>query len=182
MAHSVRVLLIDANTADAAEMREKLAAARGVLFLPHTAGTLTEALGVLGDRNFDALLIDLETPGSEGIATLKELQRIAPQTPVLAISSLYDESEALETVRAGAQDYLVKSRLNAPALERILVYCIERQRAKARTQMQYLVSRVLTESENQAQAHSRILEVLCEFLEYDFGQIWVFDPWSAELI
>ena len=182
MAHSVRVLLIDANTADAAEMREKLAGARGVSFLPHTAGNLSEALAVLGDRNFDALLIDLETPGSEGIATLKELQRIAPQTPVLAISSLYDESEALETVRAGAQDYLVKSRLNAPALERILVYCIERQRAKARTQMQYLVSRVLTESENQGQAHSRILEVLCEFLEYDFGQTWVFDHWSAELI
>lgn len=182
MAHSVRVLLIDANTADATEMREKLADAKSVSFAAYTVGALSETFAILRDRHFDVLLIDLKTPGCDGIATLKELQALAPETPLLAMSSFYDESEALEVVRSGAQDYLVKSRLNAPALERILVHCIERQRSKTRTQMQYLVSRVLTECEDQSEARVRILKVLCNFLEYDFGLTWTFDHWSAELI
>jgi DNA-binding NarL/FixJ family response regulator len=182
MAHSVRVLLVDSNSSDATDLRQKLASTKSVPFIVQTAGTIREAYGILNNKHFDVLLIDLETPGSGGITTLQQLQAIVPETPVLVISSLYDESESLETVRAGAQDYLVKSRLNAAALERILTHCIERQRAKSRTQMQYLVSRVLTEAEEQKQANVGILKLLCEFLEYEFGQIWMFDHWSAELI
>jgi PAS domain S-box-containing protein len=182
MTHRIRVLVVDANTSDAAALQEKLGNASSVSFVVHKAGTIAETFTALSHKRFDVLLIDLETPGSKGIETLKELQTHVPETPLLTISSRYDESAALEVVRAGAQDYLVKSRLNAAALERILVHCIERQRAKARTQMQYLVSRILTEPDNQTDANKRILKVLCEFLEYDFGQTWIFDHWSAELI
>ena len=182
MAHSVKVLLIDANSTDVAEMHAKLADAKSVSFAPCRVEALPEAVTLLRERRFDALLIDLKTPGSKGIATLKELQTLARRTPVLAMSSRYEEGESLEVVRAGAQDYLVKSRLNAAALERILVHCIERQRGKARTQMQYFVSRALAECDNQSRARTRVLEILCEFLEYSFGQSWVFDHWSAQLI
>ena len=182
MAHLVRVLLVDANSSEATDLRQKLAGTKTVLFVVQTAETIPQALEILASKHFDVLLIDLETPGGGGITTLQQIQARVPETPVLVISSLYNESESLETVRAGAQDYLVKSRLNAAALERILTHCIERQRAKSRTQMQYLVSRVLTEAERQKEANVGILKLLCEFLEYEFGQIWMFDHWSAELI
>ncbi len=181
MGHSVRVLLIDANSDDAAELRQKLADSRSVSFTVQTAKDPAEGLALLSSARFDILLVDLGTSQSKAIATLRELQTCVPEMPILATSSQYQESDALETVRAGAQDYLAKSRLNAPALERILIHCIERQRAKARTRMQYLVSRILTESESQTDANTKILRVVCEFLEYDFGQVWVFDPWSEEL-
>ena len=182
MAHSVRILLIDSNSSEAMDLCQKLAGSKSVPFVVQTAQTMPEAFALLRDGHFDVLLIDLVTTGSNGISTLMELQARVPETPVLVISSRYDEAESLETVRSGAQDYLVKNRLNAAALERIVIHCIERQRAKARTQMQYLVSRVLTEAEEQSDANAGILKLLCEFLEYDFGQIWMFDHWSAELI
>lgn len=154
MPHSVQVLLVDANSSDAAAMQGKLAGAKSVSFKVHTTATLAETFAILRERHFDVLLIDLQSPGSKGIATLKELQAVARETPVLGLSSSGDETDSLEMVRAGAQDYLVKNRLNSSALERILVHCIQRQRDKARTQMQYLVSRVLTDCENQAEART----------------------------
>lgn len=182
MAHTIRVLLVDANVDDTADLCQKLAGAKNVSFVTQTAGTIAEAFHILEKKGIDVLLLDLATPGSDGIATLKEFQTRVPETPVLIISSQYDEVESLETVRTGAQDYLIKSRVNAAAIERILVYCIERQRARARTQMQYLISRVLTEAEEQGSANREILKILCEFLECQFGQIWLFDHWSDELI
>ena len=183
MPHSVQVLLVDANPSDAAAMQEKLAGAKSVSFAVHTTATLPETFAILRERHFDVLLIDLQSPGSKGIATLKRIRkRLHRETPMLGLSSSDDETDSLEMVRAGAQDYLVKDRLNSSALERILVHCIERQRDKARTQMQYLVSRVLTDCENQAEARARVVQILCEYLEYSFGHTWVFDDWSAELI
>jgi PAS domain S-box-containing protein len=182
MAHTIRVLLVDADIDDAADLREKLAGAKNVCFVTQTAGTIAEAFRTLEEKRVDALLLDLTTPGSEGIATLREFQARAPETPILIISSQHNEAESLETVRTGAQDYLVKKRLNAAAIERILVHCIERERTRARTQMQYLISRVLTEAEKLGAANTDILKILCDFLEYDFGQVWLFDHWSDELI
>jgi PAS domain-containing protein len=45
-----------------------------------------------------------------------------------------------------------------------------------------LVSRILSERESQTDANREILRMLCEFLEYDFGQVWVSDPRSAKLV
>jgi PAS domain S-box-containing protein len=182
MAHTIRVLVVDASTKDIADLRKKMGDAKNVSCVMHSAGTVAEAFQLLTEKRFDVLLIDLTTPGSEGMATLKELQSRTPETPILVISSQHEETESLEAVRNGAQDYLLKSRVNTAAIERILLHCIERQRAKTRTQLQYLVSRILTEADTQEAANTQILKILCEFLEYDFGQVWLFDHWSAELL
>ena len=146
----IRVLLIDEDAAAVAELCQKLADAKNVTFSVERVCTLEEGLGLLKLRHFDALIVDLGASGANGIAKLKELQSQAGEIPILVTSPEYQDSEALETVRAGAQDYLVKSRLNAAALERILVHCIERQRGRSRTGMQYLISRALAESRNAA--------------------------------
>src|SRR5258708_6247846 len=98
MAHTIRVLIVDADADDSANLREKLAGARNVCFVTQTAGTIAEAFRTLEEKRVDALLLDLTTPGSEGIATLREFQARAPETPILIISSQHDEAESLETV------------------------------------------------------------------------------------
>jgi signal transduction histidine kinase/DNA-binding NarL/FixJ family response regulator len=175
------VLLIDGDKQAAAVFCQKLTDVKHISFDVQIAQSLSEGLGLLGGARFDAVLVDLKA-GSNGLASLKELQTRAAETPVLVISSDYQDSEALETVRAGAQDYLVKSRVNPEALERILMHCIERQRGRSRTTMQYLVSRVLAEAESLPDATLQILRVLCESLEYDFAQAWSFDHRSSEFI
>src|ERR1022692_2481653 len=116
MAHSVRVLLIDENPSDAAELCEKLSKFKSLSLDMHGAPTLAEGIALLRDARFDVMLVDLGTPESNAIATLQELQACAEELPILALSSEYQESAALEIVRAGAQDYLVKNRMNVDAL------------------------------------------------------------------
>jgi PAS domain S-box-containing protein len=178
----IRVLLIDSDTSAAAELCRKLTDVKTVSFEVEIAASLSEGLALLGGARFHAVLVDLEAAGANGVATLRHLQKRAAETPVVAISSVYQDSEALETVRAGAQDYLVKDRVNPAALERILMHCIERQRARSRTTMQYLVSRVLAETEVLSDAMTQILRILCESLEYDFAQAWTFDYNASEFV
>jgi PAS domain S-box-containing protein len=178
----IKVLLIDGDSQASAELCRKLTDVKTVSFNVEISATLSEGLQLLAVTRFDAVLVDLSLADASGIASLKALQVRAAETPVVVISSVYQDSEALETVRAGAQDYLVKNRVNPAALERILVHCIERQRARSRTTMQYLISRVLAETETLPEATAQILRVLCESLEYDFAQAWSFDHWSSEFI
>jgi PAS domain S-box-containing protein len=180
--HLVKVLLVDANAREAAELQQKITDSKNTSFSVQTVGGLSEAFDRLRSQKFEIVLADLGVPDSHGIASLQELQSKASETPIVVVSSVFQESEALETVRAGAQDYLVKSRLNPPALERILLYCIERHRGRKRTAMQYSVSRVLAESESLREAAAGLLRVLCDFLNCDFGRIFHLDRWSGELV
>lgn len=185
---TIRVLLLDANPAEAADLRAKLADAKHGGLSVVTAVNLPDALKVIESQKFDVLLADANTPEGRGLATLAELRVQAPETPIVALASAYHESQALDIVRAGAHDYLVKSRLNSAALERILLYCIERQRGIRRSAAQHAVSRVLAESETLPAAETGILRVLCDSSRCERAQLWkrdeahgrleVFETWS----
>src|SRR5579862_1687563 len=95
-AHTINVLLIDAEAAAAAELCEKLANAKGVTFSVETAGTLAKGLCLLEAKRFNAMLIDLAVDGSDGIPTLQSLQAHAGGIPILVTSSEYQDSDALE--------------------------------------------------------------------------------------
>ena len=179
--HAITVLLVDADSAEAARLGQLLADSETLNFTVEAVDLLLEGLTLLETRRFDVILADLggRTGGLTGLATL--LAR-AGETPVIILASAYEKSQALEAVRAGAQDYVQKVHLNTNALERILLYAIARHRTRARTEMQYSVSQLLAESENVAQARGRILELLCGFLECSVGQIWDVDRQSGNLI
>lgn len=178
---AITVLLLDADRAEGQKICQLLADSETLNFTVQSVSRLIEALTLLETRKFDAILADLggRTGGLTGLATL--LAR-GGETPVIILASVYEKSQALEAVRAGAQDYVQKIHLNTNALERILLYAIERHRTRARTEMQYSVSQLLAESENVAQARVRILELLCGFLECNVGQIWDVDRLSGNLI
>ena len=178
----IKVLVIDSDAPASSELCGKLADAKNVSFGVEVAGTISEGFELLGAARFDAVIIDLNVSGASGLASLKQLQVRGAETPIVVVSSVYQDSEALETVRAGAQDYLAKNRINPAALERILVHCIERQRARSRTAMQSSISRVLAEAETMPDATMQILRVLCESLEYGVGQAWSLDCGSGELV
>lgn len=92
---------------------------------------LDKGLAVLAEQHVDAVLLDLTLPDSEGLETLKSLQDAAPAMPVIVLTGLDDEEVAAEAVRGGAQDFIVKSDLNASTLSRSVRYAIERQKSEA---------------------------------------------------
>src|SRR5690606_15695839 len=59
------------------------------------------------------------------------LQAEVPEIPIIVLSGLDDETVALNAVHAGAQDYLVKGRVDSQLITRAMIYAIERSQAKA---------------------------------------------------
>ncbi len=179
---ALTVLLIIADSADEADIRQKLAGARKARFEVHTVSTFADALKKTATRSFDILLADLAVSDSDGMRGLQNLIAVAKDVPVVIISSVHDEAQALETVRAGADDYTVKNRMNAAAFERVLLYALERHAARRHTTLQFAVSRALAESQTVAEASDGILRVLCESLKFDLGEIWQVNPVANRLI
>ncbi len=92
--------------------------------------TLQQALKALAEKTWDLVLLDLMLPDSSGIQTFTMLRSQARHTPVVIISGLDNDSLAIDAVRKGAEDYLVKGEINSRLLLRILHHAIDRHRIK----------------------------------------------------
>ncbi|MFZ5996937.1 MAG: putative bifunctional diguanylate cyclase/phosphodiesterase [Nitrospirota bacterium] len=126
----ITVLLIEDNPADARLIGEMLSEARGAVFNLETAERLSSGMERIAQGGIDVLLLDLTLPDSEGLATFLKARAHAPNMPILLLTGLDNELLAIEAVREGAQDYLVKGRLDADLLARSLRYAIERKRTE----------------------------------------------------
>jgi len=78
--------------------------------------------------NVQLILLDLGLPDSKGFDTFKKIHDKVPDLPIIVMTGLNDENIALETMRMGAQDYLVKGQVNANMLIRAMRYAIERKK------------------------------------------------------
>ena len=125
---ALRVLLVEDNPTDAllveVALEEMSAPAPD---LTHVE-TLAEAKSALETGEFDVALIDLNLPDGEGLANFETLQTLAPDTPMIVLTGLSDESVAIAAIARGASDYLIKGEAPAALLERSIRYAIERKR------------------------------------------------------
>jgi len=129
----IRVLLVEDNPGDARLIVEMLREASDEFDLQQV-DSLKSALDQLGRVAVDVVLLDLGLPDSQGLDTFERVRRGggAVDKPIIVISGLDDETVALEAVRAGAQDYLLKGQIEGRALARVIRHAIERQRSEAR--------------------------------------------------
>ncbi len=127
----MKLLLVEDNPADARWVRELLADAGGGVELTHVE-SLGEALALLGERNFDVLLLDLDLPDSAGTETFASVIKASGSVSVVVLTGLDDESIGSQAVAAGAQDFLVKGRFDGSFLLRTLQHAVERQRLLSR--------------------------------------------------
>jgi PAS domain S-box-containing protein len=122
----LNVLLIEDNRGDVLLLREALG---GGSIEVRPAGTLAEGLAILEHERFDGVLLDLGLPDSQGLATLAAVLA-ATRKPVIVVTGLADEAVGLAAVRHGAQDFLVKGRVDDGTLQRSVRYAIERWRVR----------------------------------------------------
>jgi two-component system cell cycle sensor histidine kinase/response regulator CckA len=129
-ARPITVLLVEDNPGDARLIVELLREVQARKFDLEQVDRLAPALERLGRANVDVVLLDLGLPDSSGLDTFARAHRAAPAEPIIVVSGLDNEQVAVEAVRAGAQDYLVKGRIEGQLLARMIRYAIERKRAE----------------------------------------------------
>lgn len=122
---SKRVLLIEDNPLDARCVEGMLALSGDRFELTHVQ-TLAEGLDILARKMADVVLLDMTLPDSCGLETFTRASKCAGEIPIVVVTGNDDAQTALEAVRAGAQDYLVKSEMHNHLLVRALHYAVER--------------------------------------------------------
>jgi signal transduction histidine kinase len=126
----IRVLLVAGEAQTARRLRQDLGAGtRTRMELTHYP-LLEKAIEAMPLETFDATLLDLELLGSAGLEALRRLHGVARAMPIIVLADFDNETLALEAVREGAQDYVVKSRADARMIARVIRYAIERKRAE----------------------------------------------------
>ncbi len=128
----INILLIEDNLAEARLMQEFLKEGSFKEFNLFHVKRLSEALNAIGEDAstpclYNIILLDLTLPDSQGLESLKPLMTRAPCLPIVVLTNTNDEQLAIEAVRKGAQDYLVKRQINPQLLIRSLRYAIERK-------------------------------------------------------
>ncbi len=138
--NQLTILLVEDDPQDAFLLRKNLIGSdAGPIEIVHAA-RLSEGLARLDEGEFDAIVLDMLLPDSQGLATLVAVHNRAPRTPIVVITGLNDKDLALQAVRQGAQDYLIKGKLSPDLLANSIRYAIERNALKVelKEQMQLL--------------------------------------------
>ena len=126
----MRVLLIEGNEDDACLIGETLTEPTVQDIELEWVDRLESGLTRLTEDKIDVVLLNLSLPDSQGLETLDKVQGQTSDVPVIVLTHLDDEAMAVQAMRKGAQDYLVKGQSNDRLLIRAIRYAIERKQAE----------------------------------------------------
>jgi PAS domain S-box-containing protein len=127
-----KVLLVEENRTDGLIAGDALAPLfNGDFTLTHVE-RLADAFNRIEAEKFDVVLLDLMLPDSSGLDTFVRLRRREPRLPVLVLTGLEDQGEGIKAMQEGAQDYLIKDKLDPFTLARAVRYAIERHQIAAK--------------------------------------------------
>jgi PAS domain S-box-containing protein len=126
----IEVLLVEDSPSDAQLLCELLQGYPPQMFAIERAERLEEAIGLVAERTFDVVLLDLTLPDSTGLDTCARMRRAAPHVPIVVLTGVDDETMALEAMRQGVEDYLVKGQIHGGTVGRATRYAVERSRSE----------------------------------------------------
>jgi signal transduction histidine kinase len=129
-ARPVHALLVEDSEGFAYFIRDVLMRKNVGRFELKEATTLADGLAALLSDSVDVILLDLGLPDSTRIETFKRVHAASPETPVIILTVLNDDDVALEAMRTGAQDYLIKDQITENLLLRSIRYALERARSQ----------------------------------------------------
>lgn len=127
-----RILLVEDDASDANLLRYSLRATEGAAFDITWVKSLSEAQRYLHEHEPDIVLLDLTLPDSSGLETVQAGRLAAGALPIIVLTGHNDPEFALQTLAAGAQDYLIKGDFEADDLIRSIRYAISRAKLEQR--------------------------------------------------
>jgi serine phosphatase RsbU (regulator of sigma subunit) len=126
---SLSLLLVEDDRADALLVEELIADAVADIRVTW-AQSMAQADRELAAARPDCVLLDLHLPDASGTDALDRIAKRDATVPIIVLTGRSDEDFGASAVAAGAQDYLVKGRVEPEMLRRALLYAIERKRAE----------------------------------------------------
>lgn len=158
-----KVLLISHNSADYSFLSKTLSSSqdKNVQFRLECVQDLQSGLNRLEEDDINIVLLDLPLPKYERLEAFLELYKKFPTLPIVILTNAPNSEQAVEAVIAGAQDYLVKSKINADVIVRVVRYAIERKRVEMEMKKELKETIDLTrEAQYAAEMRSKFLAYL----------------------
>lgn len=128
----VKLLLIEDSVYDV-ELTLLTLERNGLQVAPVVVHDHEGAAQALGNQAFDVIVCDFLLPASSGTQVLEVAKQLAPQTPFIFLSGMFGEQQAVETMRLGAVDYVLKQNLKflPKAIQRAVLEVKEREKRRA---------------------------------------------------
>jgi diguanylate cyclase (GGDEF)-like protein len=128
-----RLLLVEDSPHDAILYTAMLRwSALSDLFDVVHVSTLTDCVATFADVKPACILLDLGLPDTDGIEGIERIRSVSLDVPVVVLTGTDDDTLALDALKSGAQDYLVKSRVDSKVLTRSVHDAIARMRGEQR--------------------------------------------------
>ncbi len=143
---SFRILLIEDNPGDARLLQIMLRSAVGDVFTVEHTDRLSTGIALLRRSKYDALLLDLGLPDSQGIDTVKAVLSQFPTLPTIVLTGRDDDELAAQAVGVGAQDFIGKEKLPSETLARALRHAIERGKIREKLRESEELFQLITEN------------------------------------
>ncbi|MEW6669827.1 MAG: response regulator [Thermodesulfobacteriota bacterium] len=125
---ALEVMLVEDNPDDAEYLSQVLNEQGIPQFHVVVVDRLSQAIEYLNRHGMDVVLLDLTLPDSCGLETFKRIQKHAVHIPIFIVTMVDDEAVAIEAMRKGAQDYILKGEISSERLVQRIRFAIERKR------------------------------------------------------
>lgn len=128
---TIKTLLIEDNPVHQRMIRGLLRESKHPRYDVEVVDRLGDGLERSAAGDVDIVLLDLMLPDSEGLETFLRFSAHVRGIPIVVLTALDDAGIAAKAVESGAQDYLIKARMDAAVLARSIRYALERTRARS---------------------------------------------------
>ncbi|MDJ0650184.1 MAG: diguanylate cyclase [Xenococcaceae cyanobacterium MO_188.B19] len=147
--------MIEDSTTDALLLTKYFEKLKNDRFDVVRAKLLSEGLEYLQQQDFDLILLDLSLPDSSGIESIKKIQNLTTEIPIIVLTGMNREEIAIQALREGAQDYIFKGQVFGSLLERSINHSIERKQNSEKLRQSEARYRGIVEDQT---------ELICRFL------------------
>lgn len=143
---TVKVLLVDDDEDDYILTRDWFSEMADTRFELEWVSSYEEAMNAIAKCQYDVYLFDYRLGSHNGLELLREALSYGCLAPIILLTGQGDHEVDIEAMKAGAADYLDKSLLGAPLLERSLRYAIERKQAEQKIREQAALLDIATDA------------------------------------
>ncbi|WP_342348767.1 EAL domain-containing protein [uncultured Nitrospira sp.] len=128
----ISLLLVEDDLKEALVIRNMLKEGLQNQFTLEHGLSLSDALDLIQQNQFQAIILDSHLPDGKSFESILQFMQFCPDVPILILSGVEEEDQAIQAVKSGAQDYLIKGQTSSSTLCRAIRYAMERQRATQR--------------------------------------------------
>ena len=134
MSETLKILVVDDDEVDRMAVRRSLGKA-SINAEVTEAMDAREAIAILTDNVFDCLLLDYRLPDKDGLELIQQVRQIGMKIPTIVFTGQGDEQIAVELMKAGASDYVSKSRVSPETLDQTIRNAIRIHHAELEAQI-----------------------------------------------